>query len=259
MKWLAAASLSVLLSKLDRKVVAANPKRPCGKGGGFSGGEFSKLNKGKTLDSAKVWRRSVHVLGNIDIANCAIRLEGVAKKNLKIVSGTREIANDKGLDDLTAHRPLGCTRALQSGPGRTGRGRRGGHRSGWARDLAYQGWGSGPCGSGGGREGSDRGAAGSGLCLLKLCGLRPSEGAVANAPHDGVGIAEGGDGAEQAVKPVGALSKAKCGHGSHGISGVIGVRYYYVYGQPSSSPSPPFNFYSNLTYSRGYGTPLPSM
>jgi hypothetical protein len=125
-KWLAAASLSVLLSKLDRKVVAANPKRPCGKGGGFSGGEFSKLNKGKTLDSAKVWRRSVHVLGNIDIANCAIRLEGVAKKNLKIVSGTREIANDKGLDDLAADRLLGGARACEGNSLWAGRRNRGG-------------------------------------------------------------------------------------------------------------------------------------
>ena len=149
MKWLAAASLSVLLSKLDRKVVAANPKRPCGIGSRFGGSEFSKLDKGKTLDSAKVWRRSVHVLGNIDVANCAIRLEGVAKKNLKIVSGTREIANDKGLDDLTADRLLGSARACEGNSlwaGRRGRG-----------DGLMNCWGwDGPSGNDRTAEGSDR-------------------------------------------------------------------------------------------------------
>ena len=231
--------LSVLLGKLNCKIVAADPKRDSG--GGIGRSELSELDEGEALNRAKVWRRHVHVLGNIDIANSPIRLKGAAEQRLKVVSAAGEVTNDKGLDDLAlrarAHRRA---RALQSGPWRTGWGKR------WrASDLAYQGRGGGPCGSGGGCKGSDRGAAGSGLCLLKLCGLRPSEGAVADAPHDGVGGAEGGDGAEKAIKPVGALSKAKCCNGSHGISGVIRVRYYYVYGQPFYTPLPLSIFIQN--------------
>ena len=107
--------------------------------------------------------------------------------------------------------------------------------------MAYQGWGGPPSGSGGDGEGGNGQPCGC-LGLLKLGRVGPGHGAVADAPHDGVSIAEGRDGVEKAVKAeaataavadaIGALSKAKCGsyldHGSHGICGVIRVGYYDI-------------------------------
>ena len=91
--------LSVLLSKLNAKIVTTNLKRD---GGGVTRrGEFGKLDKGEALNGAKVWGRDVHVLGNIDVANRAVRLKGVAKESVKIVCAAGEIADDKSLNDLT--------------------------------------------------------------------------------------------------------------------------------------------------------------
>ena len=196
-----AGRLPILLGKLNGEIVAANPKRDGRSRVGR--GEFGELDEGEALNCAEVWRRNVHVLGNIDVANGAIRLKGSAEKGLKVLTTAWEVADDEGLDDLTLRaRAHGRARALQSGPRRAGRGK---------RRCDGKGWGSGPCESGGGSDGS-------GITLLKLAGIGPGEGAVADAPHNGVGIAEWGDGAEQGIKPVGALPKAKCwiSSGSHG-------------------------------------------
>jgi len=221
--------LSVLLGKLHAEIVAADPKGTSGLGG-LSGRELSELDEGEALNRAKVWRRNIHVLWDIDVTDGAIRGEGGTKNGVKIVRIAWEIAKNDGLTGLCVDKRLlehgagGSSRAWprQRRAPRAGESdsrARGSSRSSAASDLTDQGWGGGPSGTGW------RGEGGNGqpcccLGLLKLGGGGPGHGAVADAPHNGVSVAERGDGVEQGVKPVGALPKAKCWMypkgGSHG-------------------------------------------
>jgi hypothetical protein len=220
--------LSVLLGKLHAEIVAADPKGTSGLGG-LSGRELSELDEGEALNRAKVWRRNVHVLWDIDVTDGAIRGEGGTKNGVKIVRIAWEIAKNDGLTGLCVGERLlehGAGGSSRTGESDAGAGRRSRQRSSSSCcDLVYQGRPSSPWGRG-------NGPTCGGLGLLKLGGVGPGHGAVADAPHNGVGVAEGGNGVEQGVKPVGALSKAKCwsylDHGSHEISGVILVGYYDV-------------------------------
>ena len=92
--------LSVLLGKLHAEIVAADPKGTSGLGG-LSGRELSELDEGEALNRAKVWRRNVHVLWNIDVADSAIRGEGGTKNGLKVLTAAWEVADDEGLDAKT--------------------------------------------------------------------------------------------------------------------------------------------------------------
>ena len=91
--------LTVLLGKLNAEIVAADPKRASGLGG-FSGREVGELDEGEALNRAKIWRRNVHVLWDIDVADGAIRGEGLKKKGGKIVRIAWQIAKDDGLTGL---------------------------------------------------------------------------------------------------------------------------------------------------------------
>jgi hypothetical protein len=185
-----AGGLTVLLGKLNGEIVAADPQGTSGLGG-LSGRELGELDEGEALNRAKVWRRHVHILGDIDVTDSAIRREGSAENGVKIVRIAWEIAKNDGLTGLCigkrllergAHRRA---RALESDSLAWGR-----SRSGTARDLAYQGRGGGPSGTGWrGEEGN--GQACCCLGLLKLGRIGPGEGAVTDAPHNGVGSAEG--------------------------------------------------------------------
>jgi hypothetical protein len=92
-----AGRLPIFLRKLHAEIVAADPKGTSGpsvKGRG----KFAELDEGEALNRAKVWRRSVHVLWNIDVADSAIRLKGSAKNGLKVLTAAWEVADDEGLD-----------------------------------------------------------------------------------------------------------------------------------------------------------------
>jgi len=91
--------LSVLLRKLHAEIFAADPKRARGLRS-FSRRELSELDEGEALNRAKVWRRRVHILGNVDVADSAIRGEGLKKKGGKIVGIAGQIAKDDGLTGL---------------------------------------------------------------------------------------------------------------------------------------------------------------
>ena len=94
-----ADDLPVLLGKLHTEIVAADSKGTSGLGG-LSGRELSELDEGESLNRAKVWRRNVHVLWDIDVADGAIRGEGGAKGGLKIVRIAWQIAKNDGLTGL---------------------------------------------------------------------------------------------------------------------------------------------------------------
>jgi len=91
--------LTVLLGKLNAEIVTANPKGASGLGC-FSGREVCELDEGEALNRAKVWGRNVHVLGDIDVADGAIRGEGGAEGGLKIVRIAWQIAKNDGLTGL---------------------------------------------------------------------------------------------------------------------------------------------------------------
>ena len=91
--------LTVLLGKLNAEIVAADPKRTSGHGS-FGGREVGELDEGEALNRAKVWGRNVHVLGDIDVADGAIRGEGLKECGLKIVRIAWQIAKDDGLTGL---------------------------------------------------------------------------------------------------------------------------------------------------------------
>lgn len=95
-----AGYLPILLRKLHTEILAADPKGSSGPSVKGSG-EFTELDEGEALNRAKVWRRSVHVLWNIDVADSAIRLKGSAKNGLKVLTAAWEVADDEGLDAKT--------------------------------------------------------------------------------------------------------------------------------------------------------------